>query len=85
MTFSKDLRGDALRTHLAAGEVGDLGGAYHVSRPHKLSSGTRFLWEYKQVLNPYGFNNKHVYGGAFHTLLVEVYPSTSMIDIPVSS
>lgn len=37
------------------------------------------------MLNPYGFNNKHVYGGAFHTLLAEVYPSTSMIDIPVSS
>lgn len=41
--------------------------------------------EYKHVLNPYAFNNEHVYSDAFRTLLLETYPSTPMTDIPVSS
>lgn len=53
------------------GDLEDLGGMSSVSRPHKLCSGTGFPMEYKQVLNPYVFNNKHVRGGSFHTLLFE--------------
>lgn len=74
MTLSKDSRGDALRD-----TPGSWGGGRSGRRARcelttqALCSGTRFLMEYK-LLNPCVFNNKHVY--AFHTLLVEVCPST---------
>lgn len=86
MTFSKGSCGDALgETH---GSQGGGRSGRHVQREptaQVLCPGIRFLMACKQVLNPCVFNNKHVCGGAFHTLLVEACPSNPMTDIPVLS
>ena len=66
MTFSKDSREDALRTHLAAGRSGR--SVRSELNTQVLCSGTRPLMEYKQVLNPCGFLISNVFMAAPFTL-----------------